>query len=102
MNRRDRQPEGLAEDLLEVHSVKPVDGGSCYRRKLSGVEIELAVDVEFVVDVQPTVDPNDVAIARGMALANADTPLLIAGSVYAAGEARRILMEEYNAPSPSF
>jgi dihydrofolate synthase/folylpolyglutamate synthase len=44
----------------------------------------------------------EAAIARGMALADADTPMLIAGSVYAAGEARRILMEQYNAPAPSF
>jgi dihydrofolate synthase/folylpolyglutamate synthase len=42
------------------------------------------------------------AIARGMALADADTPMLIAGSVYAAGEARRILMEQYGAPAPAF
>ena len=42
------------------------------------------------------------AIARGMALADANTPMLIAGSVYAAGEARRILMEHYGAPAPSF
>ncbi len=42
------------------------------------------------------------AIARGMTLADTNTPLLIAGSVYAAGEARRILMEQYGAPPLSF
>ena len=42
------------------------------------------------------------AIARGMALADADPPLLIAGSVYAAGEARRILTQQYRAPTPSY
>ena len=42
------------------------------------------------------------AIALGMALADMDTPLLVVGSVYAAGEARRILTEQYGAPAPSF
>jgi len=42
------------------------------------------------------------AIARGMQLATAETPLLVAGSVYAAGEARRILMEQYGAAPPKY
>ncbi len=38
------------------------------------------------------------AIARGMAMASATSPLLIAGSIYTAGEARKILMDAYGAP----
>ena len=44
----------------------------------------------------------EAALAQGMELASADTPLLVAGSVYAAGEARRILMERHGAPALSF
>ncbi len=42
------------------------------------------------------------AIVDGLAHADADTPLLVCGSVYAAGEARRILMERHGAAPPSF
>jgi dihydrofolate synthase / folylpolyglutamate synthase len=37
------------------------------------------------------------AIARGMALATPDRPLLITGSIFTAGEARAILVERYGA-----
>jgi folylpolyglutamate synthase/dihydropteroate synthase len=37
-----------------------------------------------------------------MTLADKDTPLLVTGSLYAAGEARRILTEQYGAPVPTF
>lgn len=37
------------------------------------------------------------AIAHGISLASADRPLLITGSIYMAGEARRILIEHYGA-----
>jgi len=42
------------------------------------------------------------AIADGLDHANAETPLLVCGSVYAAGEARRILMERHGAAPPRF
>lgn len=42
------------------------------------------------------------AIRDGLAHADADTPLLVCGSVYAAGEARRILMERHGAAPPCF
>jgi dihydrofolate synthase/folylpolyglutamate synthase len=42
------------------------------------------------------------AIALGMALASRDTPLLITGSIFAAGEARRLLTERYGAPPLRF
>lgn len=42
------------------------------------------------------------AIAHGMKLANAKAPLLITGSIYTAGEARRLLVERYGAPPLSF
>lgn len=42
------------------------------------------------------------AIAYGMSLATHDTPLLITGSIFGAGEARRILIEDYGAPPLRF
>ncbi len=42
------------------------------------------------------------AIALGMTLAREDCPLLITGSIFTAGEARRILIEDYAAPGLSF
>lgn len=42
------------------------------------------------------------AIARGMAMASAASPLLITGSIYTAGEARQILMETCGAPPLQF
>lgn len=41
--------------------------------------------------------PIAAAIARGLALANAECPLLITGSIYAAGEAREYLIREHGA-----
>lgn len=62
------------------------------------------VDLEHAAGDRPheTAPSLEEAIARGMALVDANTPMLITGSVYAAGEARRILMEQYGAPAPSF
>ncbi len=61
-------------------------------------------DLEHAAGDRPheTAPSLEMAIARGMALADSETPMLIAGSVYAAGEARRILMEQYGAPPPAF
>ena len=42
--------------------------------------------------------PHELLTIFGAAIA----AMLIAGSVYAAGEARRILMEQYGAPAPTF
>jgi dihydrofolate synthase/folylpolyglutamate synthase len=42
------------------------------------------------------------AIARGMELAGPDRPLLITGSIYTAGEARRHLIERYGAAPLQF
>ncbi len=42
------------------------------------------------------------ALEAGMHIASAETPLLITGSIYGAGEARRILMEQYGARPPTF
>ncbi len=42
------------------------------------------------------------ALEAGMALARRDLPLLIAGSIYAAGEARRILVDRHGAQAVSF
>ncbi len=42
------------------------------------------------------------AIQRAMPLASSHRPLLITGSVFTAGEARRILTEDYGAPAPAF
>jgi dihydrofolate synthase/folylpolyglutamate synthase len=43
------------------------------------------------------VDTLEEAIRAGMGLASKNTPLLIAGSLFTAGEARRILIEQYGA-----
>jgi dihydrofolate synthase/folylpolyglutamate synthase len=61
-------------------------------------------DLERAAGAHPheTAPSLEKAIARGMALADRNTPLLIAGSVYAAGEARGILMGQYGAQAPSF
>lgn len=54
-------------------------------------------------DVRHTCVPRlEEAIARGLALANAQTPLLITGSVFTAGEARRILRDTHGAPDLRF
>ncbi|MCF6283737.1 MAG: bifunctional folylpolyglutamate synthase/dihydrofolate synthase [Candidatus Hydrogenedentes bacterium] len=42
------------------------------------------------------------AILRGLALASAECPLLITGSIYAAGEARQYLIEEHGATPLTF
>ncbi len=42
------------------------------------------------------------ALAMGMALARPDTPLLVTGSVFAAGEARELLMHHHGAPPVTF
>lgn len=42
------------------------------------------------------------AIEHGMSRARPDLPLVITGSVFTAGEARRILMERHGAPPPCF
>lgn len=42
------------------------------------------------------------AIAMAWPLATPARPLLITGSIFAAGEARRILMDDYGAPPPQF
>ncbi len=42
------------------------------------------------------------ALEAGMQMASTEKPLLIAGSIYGAGEARRILMDGYHAKPPSF
>jgi dihydrofolate synthase/folylpolyglutamate synthase len=42
------------------------------------------------------------AIALGMTLARSDRPLVIAGSLFAAGEARMILSDQFGAPPLSF
>ncbi|MCC6144784.1 MAG: bifunctional folylpolyglutamate synthase/dihydrofolate synthase, partial [Candidatus Hydrogenedentes bacterium] len=42
------------------------------------------------------------ALHRALALASADRPLLVTGSIYAAGEARQILIDEFGAPPPEF
>jgi dihydrofolate synthase/folylpolyglutamate synthase len=42
------------------------------------------------------------AIRRGLALASPTHPLLITGSIYTAGEARQILIEEHGAPNLTF
>lgn len=42
------------------------------------------------------------ALEAGLARATADTPLLVCGSIYAAGEARRILMSRHGAAAPVF
>lgn len=42
------------------------------------------------------------AIALGMESASHDCPLLITGSIYTAGEARRLLIEEHGAPPLTF
>lgn len=42
------------------------------------------------------------AITRGMALATPETPLLITGSIYTAGEARQFLMDAFGAPPLQF
>ena len=42
------------------------------------------------------------ALAAGMPLATEDTPQLVCGSVYAAGEARRILMVRHGVSEPVF
>jgi dihydrofolate synthase/folylpolyglutamate synthase len=47
-------------------------------------------------------DTVEAALARGMDLAGPERPLIVTGSVYLAGEARRILTERYGAPPPRF
>lgn len=42
------------------------------------------------------------AIVAGMRIAANDSPLLVVGSIFAAGQARRILMRDYSAPPPRF
>ena len=42
------------------------------------------------------------ALEAGMGLAGKDKPLLVTGSIYAAGEARRILMDRYGATPVTF
>jgi len=42
------------------------------------------------------------AIERGLALASDTLPLVITGSIYTAGEARKILIDRYNAPGLRF
>jgi dihydrofolate synthase/folylpolyglutamate synthase len=42
------------------------------------------------------------AIEEGLRLADADHPLLITGSIYAAGEARKVLIERYGAAPVTF
>ncbi len=42
------------------------------------------------------------AIDYGLSLASEDCPLLVTGSLYTAGEARRYLTQAYQAPSPEF
>lgn len=42
------------------------------------------------------------AIVVGMRIAANDSPLLVVGSIFAAGQARQILMRDYNAPPPRF
>ena len=42
------------------------------------------------------------AIARGLELATPDAPLLITGSIYTAGEARNLLIQEHGAPPLAF
>lgn len=42
------------------------------------------------------------ALEEGMAHASPETPLLVCGSIYAAGEARRILMSRHGAAAPVF
>lgn len=44
----------------------------------------------------------DQAITLGMSLAKPDIPLLITGSIFAAGQARQILMKNCSAPAPVF
>ncbi len=44
----------------------------------------------------------DAAIAQGLALASEAHPLVITGSIFAAGEARKILMDTYGAPPLAF
>jgi len=47
-----------------------------------------------------TIEPSlQTALAVGMKLAHQGAPLLITGSIFTAGEARRILIDKYNAPS---
>jgi dihydrofolate synthase / folylpolyglutamate synthase len=42
------------------------------------------------------------AIAEGLAAASAQHPLVITGSIFTAGQARQILMDQYNAPTLEF
>ncbi len=49
-----------------------------------------------------TVATIEEAIARGMAAASMEHPLVITGSIFTAAEARRILMENYGAPALRF
>ncbi|MBI2434074.1 MAG: bifunctional folylpolyglutamate synthase/dihydrofolate synthase [Candidatus Hydrogenedentes bacterium] len=42
------------------------------------------------------------ALAQGIALASNERPLLVTGSIYMAGEARQILMDQYGTPAPLF
>jgi dihydrofolate synthase / folylpolyglutamate synthase len=86
-----------------VHALAPRAETLILTRFTNRRGLEVAALSEAAGDVPHVTAPDlRAAIAQGMAAATTETPLVIAGSLFAAGEARAILAEEYGAKGITF
>lgn len=89
----DKDAAGMAELLAPISSTLIL---SCFDGKRAlPLDALRAAAMGHPHEAIPTLSS---AIERGMALASQDTPLLITGSIYTAGEARQLLTRQYGAP----